>query len=147
MRIITNYILLTILLLYTSCTTNPEPLRPGKDVCFFCKMPIADTRFGAEIVTSKGRINKYDDVNCMINWLNDAENNSVEVSRKLVSNFSNNSQLIDVEQAVFIVSDKIHSPMNSGIASFGNYDELKKTFPEVIEALTWNQLLALVNKK
>ncbi len=51
--------------LISSCNTGPEPFKFGKDNCHFCKMTISDARFGAEIVTTKGKIYKFDDVKCM----------------------------------------------------------------------------------
>ena len=40
----------------TGCSTEPLPIRYGQDNCDFCKMTISDHRFGAEIVTKKGKI-------------------------------------------------------------------------------------------
>src|SRR5215203_1996100 len=39
-----------------SCNASPEAIRIGKDNCTFCKMTISDARYGAEIVTAKGKI-------------------------------------------------------------------------------------------
>ncbi|HSN59587.1 MAG TPA: hypothetical protein VLR49_01530, partial [Ferruginibacter sp.] len=49
--------LITVLLTVTlsSCSTDPQPLRIGQDNCDFCKMTISDKRFGAEVVTKKGK--------------------------------------------------------------------------------------------
>lgn len=141
-----RYILFVLLLLITvACSTRPEPLKVGKDVCSFCKMPVADTKFGAELITSKGRIYKYDDVICMINWLRKDDNNKIIVSRKLIAIYNNNGELIDVENAVMVMNDKIRSPMNSGIAGFKTSDEALKTIPFAEQTLSWEQILSTVN--
>ncbi|MCX8489678.1 MAG: hypothetical protein ORN54_01270 [Cyclobacteriaceae bacterium] len=44
----------SILLLFISCSTEPEPLVYGTDICHFCKMTLMDKKFGAELVTKKG---------------------------------------------------------------------------------------------
>ena len=41
---------------FLSCATGPEPIRFGKDNCHSCKMTLTDKRFGAEIVTKKGKV-------------------------------------------------------------------------------------------
>ncbi len=43
-----------------------EPIKLNTDGCEFCKMKIADGKFGAEIITAKGRIYKFDDMHCII---------------------------------------------------------------------------------
>lgn len=133
--------LFPLLVLATACTTQPEPLLPGKDVCVFCKMPIADAKFGAELITSKGRIYKYDDAICMINWLNKDENKNITVSRKLVANYSGTSELIDVENAVFVSNEDIRTPMNSGLAAFPSSPEALKVFPFAEQTIKWEQVL------
>ena len=40
---------------FQSCNAGPVPIKPGKDNCQFCKMTISDIRFGAEIITAKGK--------------------------------------------------------------------------------------------
>ena len=58
-----SYIL--ILLLSISCTTKEaDPIKLNSDGCDFCKMKIADGKFGAELITIKGRIYKFDDMHC-----------------------------------------------------------------------------------
>ena len=44
------------LMSFTSCSAGPEPIRYGQDNCHHCKMTLTDKRFGAEIVTQKGKV-------------------------------------------------------------------------------------------
>ena len=44
-------------------------------------MKIADGKFGAELITTKGRIYKFDDIHCMINI--DVNLKKVEYNQKL----------------------------------------------------------------
>ena len=64
-----NNFLLLLTFIFFSCTTKPELLVVGKDVCSSCKMPVSDLKYGAEIITEKGRIYKFDDVICMLNFM------------------------------------------------------------------------------
>ena len=63
-----SLVLGAILVLFQQCTQEPEPLVYGKDVCQFCKMTLMDHKFGAELVTNKGKVYKFDDINCMLNF-------------------------------------------------------------------------------
>ena len=129
-------------LIFVSCETGPQPIVVGKDECYFCKMPVADPKFGAEIVTEKGKIYKFDDIGCMLNFMNNGLGADEKAEKILAVDYYNNFGLLDVKNAVFLKSPNLHSPMNSGIAAFdsqGEAENLRKEFPA--EILTWQQLL------
>ena len=67
-------------LLLTSCSTKPEPFAYGKDNCHTCKMGIMDPKFGTELITTKGKIYKFDDVSCMQYFL---KSNTREKAEKM----------------------------------------------------------------
>ena len=60
--------LVTILLLVSCSSSEPKPIKLNSDTCDFCKMTIANGKFGAELITQKGRCYKFDDVSCMIQF-------------------------------------------------------------------------------
>ncbi|HRJ31808.1 MAG TPA: nitrous oxide reductase accessory protein NosL [Cyclobacteriaceae bacterium] len=132
---------LSLFLALASCSVKPEPILYGKDNCHLCKMTIMDRRFGAEVVTAKGKIYKFDDVNCMINFLNSGYLVDREVAHKLVIDFSQPEKLIEAPLAFFIKSSEIKSPMASQIASFET-DELKNQYNQQWKGiyLTWGEL-------
>src|SRR6478735_4772926 len=53
------------LITLAGCSSGPHPIRVGLDNCDFCKMKISDNRFGAEIITIKSKIYKFDDAHCI----------------------------------------------------------------------------------
>lgn len=132
---------LTFFLTFISCSVKPEPIVYGKDNCHLCKMTIMDKRFGAEVVTTKGMIYKFDDVNCMINFLNSNYLEEREVAHKLVVDFSQPEKLIDAPYAFFIKSPEIRSPMASQVASFES-EETKNEYNKQWKGiyLTWGEL-------
>jgi copper chaperone NosL len=101
-----------------ACGVTTEPLRYGKDACHFCKMILMDKKFGAEVVTKKGKVYKFDDTNCMLNFMNDNPSEVEESAIRLIVDYTQPEKLIPVEQAFFLHSDSIRSPMNSTIAAF-----------------------------
>jgi copper chaperone NosL len=117
--------LLTCLFL-VACQIKPEPLRYGKDACHHCKMTLVDKKFGAEVVTTKGKIYKFDDVNCMLNFYNSSETPRENIEQILVIDFSQREKLIDAKSARYIKSDAIKSPMASNIAAFESDKDLRK---------------------
>jgi copper chaperone NosL len=124
-----------------SCSSEPQPLAVGKDECYFCKMPYADTKFGAEIITVKRKLYKFDDTGCLINFLKMGFGANEKIKSIFTIDYANNQKLSDVNTSVFIINEKIQTPMNSGIAAFASHDEAEtflKEFPG--EILTWQQL-------
>ena len=112
-------ILCTLLALaFWACSIEPEPLIYGKDQCHSCKMTLMDKKFGAELVTTKGKVYKFDDINCLFNFYNEGSVNKEDFRLKLVVDFSRPEKLIDAEKAVYLKSGEIKSPMASQVAAF-----------------------------
>jgi copper chaperone NosL len=123
---ITTATMLTLCLFLTACKVEPEPLRYGKDGCHSCKMTLMDTKFGAEIVTTKGKVYKFDDVNCMLDFYNSGEVPAENMQEILIVDFSKPEKLIDARNALYVKSQSVKSPMASNIAAFESTDDLKK---------------------
>jgi len=107
-----------------SCSTDPQPIRIGQDNCDFCKMTISDKRFGAEVVTKKGKIYKFDDGFCMLSFLRSKKVAPAEIGEVYYTNFLSPNDLINVKKAYFLQSPALKSPMNGNIAAFTNEDSL-----------------------
>ena len=137
-----RFILLLFLIVIVGCSSGPEPLAYGKDGCHHCKMTLMDRKFGAEIVTAKGKVFKFDDVNCMINYINANITDEREIVHKLVVEFSEQEKLVDAGSAFFVKSEEIRSPMNSQVAAFEDYEKMK-AFKETVSGiyLTWGELI------
>lgn len=137
--------LIFFVLIIASCAQKPEPLVAGKDSCHHCKMPVADTRFGAELITTKGRIYKFDDVNCMIQWKAQSENKDLKFNHILVVNYFDKTDLIEAANAVFVKSDNIRTPMNSGFAAFSSEENARKLINEYGgEICNWEKVLVSI---
>lgn len=125
-----------------ACSTKPEPLVYGDDACHTCKMTLMDNRFGGEIVTQKGKIYKFDDVNCLVNFISTENISHENMAHVLIVDFAMPGELIDAKNAFYIKSPHIKSPMVSNIAAFGNDGELKKHNKEWEGiVLTWGELV------
>jgi copper chaperone NosL len=105
-------------------------------------MTLVDRKFGAEVVTKKGKVYKFDDVNCMVNYLNSGEVEDRDIAHRLVIDFATPEKLIPVEHAFFLKSDNIKSPMASQVAAFEKKEELDKLKKELTGVyLVWGELV------
>ncbi|HEY2347757.1 MAG TPA: nitrous oxide reductase accessory protein NosL [Puia sp.] len=129
------------ILLISACNPKAEPLIMGRDNCAFCTMTLGDTRFGAEIITQKGKIYKFDDAHCALSFLESAKLNRSQVKDIYFTDFSNGHSLIKSDDALFLNSEKLHAPMGGHISSFSNRDSLNLVMQEYSgSVLRWDEL-------
>jgi copper chaperone NosL len=144
-KIKSNYPLATALLLATtisSCNVQPEPIKTGVDNCYFCKMTITDEKFGAELLTKKGKIYKFDDVHCILNYLKTKEVTPENTKDIYLTNFCGSHQLVNVKRSALLKSETLRSPMAGNIAAFDNKDSLLKVQQRYPGAMViWNDLI------
>ena len=113
-----------ILFLTISCANKEAvPINLNTDGCDFCKMKIADGKFGAELITSKGRIYKFDDIHCMINY--HKENLTTNIQSFYIHDFNQNNVLISAETAFYVKGGEINSPMRGNIIAVKTEKEAK----------------------
>jgi len=129
-----------LLLMLVSCNTSPEPIKVGTDNCTFCKMTVSDARYGAEIVTKKGKTFKFDDAHCVLAYLKNLTDEK-EISDIYFTDFDGKHELIKAGNALFFQSDQLNSPMGGNVAAFSDKDGLLKLSQQFKGTeLTWNDL-------
>lgn len=117
--------LLIGLAMLSSCgKNNPDPLVLNKDQCESCKMTYADIRFGAECITSKGKVYKFDDLSCMKAF--SSNNKSAVIDQWYINDYNGNNVLIDATKAWYVSHETIKSPMNGNTAAFAQQNEAEK---------------------
>jgi copper chaperone NosL len=115
-----------VFFLCVACSVEPEPIKFGEDSCYTCKMTMMDNRFGAEIITKKGKVYKFDDLNCMINFHNSGNEAEENMQYRLVIDYAHPGKLIDTQHAFFVKSDAVRTPMASGMVAFESEEDYKK---------------------
>jgi copper chaperone NosL len=125
----------------TACGNNEaQPIKLNVDACEFCKMPISDGKFGAEIQTQKGRYYMFDDISCLVNYCE--ENESTKISSYFVHDYTQNNQLIDATKAFYISGGNINSPMHGNIAAFATFSDAQNFGDQLkAQAISWNEIL------
>ena len=118
---------------------GPVPIMLNKDACSYCIMPISDLRFGAEAITTKGRVYKFDDIHCLINYQN--ENTEVQFEAIWVCDFNSPNDFLKVDSAFFLKSEKFNSPMGGNTPAFHSLEKLREIANnDTAMPLKWNKL-------
>lgn len=145
---IRKFFVILIILTLTSCGSKPEPINYGHDECEFCRMLVTDNKYGAELVTDKGKIYKFDSIECMIefslvkNTLGDTNN------KLLITDFNNPGNLVDARNSFYVKNDKFRSPMGLNVTAFNNGEQAQKFISENGgEKLSWIEVIELVKQR
>lgn len=83
-------------------------------------MIISDPRFGAELVTSKGKIFKFDSVECLLNEV--GEKGEEHYAHILVTDFTQPEKFIEATSAAYLISDRISSPMGANLSAYRTHE-------------------------
>lgn len=141
MKTLKHYSIYALLLLLLGCNASPQAIDYGSDGCHFCKMTIVDKVHGAEIVTKKGKVYKFDASECMVNFLDEFDTS--EIALYLTNIYTEPETLIDATQATFLISKNIPSPMGAFLTAFKLKADAEKTQAEKGGTLySWEELLA-----
>lgn len=110
---------LIILTCFSCSQSQPEKIELNKDACYHCKMTISDLSFATEAITKKGRVFKFDDIACMLEYI---KSNTVTENQYWIGSFINKGEFIQADSAVFFYTEKLNSPMRGNIAAVNNWD-------------------------
>lgn len=113
-------LLIPWLLSFAACETGPEPIRYGQDNCQHCKMTLMDQRFGSEIVTKKGRVYKFDDLNCLVAYLKSGGVSPENIDQLVAVDFAQAGRFVLLEKAFFLQHESLKSPMRADVAVFSD---------------------------
>jgi copper chaperone NosL len=138
-------VIFTVLIFgFLSCNSGPQPIKLGQDACSFCKMSIADNRFGAEIITKKGKVYKFDDMHCILGFLKANTINNNDIKETWLVNFDEPHNFIPAQKAFLLKSSELHSPMGGNTACFTDENKLKEAMQNIKGETTttsWNKLI------
>lgn len=132
-----------LLFMLSSCSAQPEPFKYGTDVCHTCKMGIIDPKYGSELITSKGKIYKFDDVICMNRFLKSGTISESDIKQTVVINYEKQNDFIDIKKAFFVLSPELRSPMGGNAAAFATKEAAQKVSEaNKGQSVDWAQLSA-----
>ncbi len=140
--------LLMLLALPAACTPEPRPIRYGEDTCAHCIMTVSDARYGAELVTTTGKTYVFDSIECLAGYLLQERDGTDRIHSLWVTDFEQPGTLIPAEDAVFLHSPALRSPMGMNLTAFApTADPARLRAEHGGEILTWDDVLALVQTR
>ena len=111
--------LLTFLILAISCgdthEDGPTAIYYGEDICERCKMIISEKKFVAQYKSSDGKTVKFDDMGCMIHYMDGEKPEHIE---SIYVMDYDSGEWTDAEIGYFIWTETVNTPMGYGILSF-----------------------------
>jgi len=125
--------------LLVSCKPSSQAITYGSDGCHFCSMTIVDRQHAAELVTKKGKVFKFDAVECMLNHLKEVD--ATKMAMFLVNDYNAPGELINAAKANYLICDEIPSPMGEFLSAFGTKEGAEKAYAEHGgETFSWEEL-------
>lgn len=122
--------------------SGPSPIDWGSDACHHCRMALVQKGFAAQRINDKGKVYKFDAVECL---LADLEAKSPgEGERFYVSDWSRpEAEPSPAQEATFLKGGRIPSPMGGNLAGFAHADSAR-LFQERLdgEVFTWEALVS-----
>lgn len=115
---------------------DAEPISFGKDQCGFCKMTISNPQFGAELITDKGRVIKYDATECMVNHIN---KDGQKFQKLFAVPYDQPKELKPVDNLHFLISPDFRSPMGANLAAFNDIKQVDEKYHS--QLMDWETLL------
>lgn len=100
----------------------PRPLAAGVDGCADCLMVLEAGGHGAELVTRTGKVLTFDSAECLVNHLRTSVEEA-EVHSLWVTDFASPETLVPAEDAYFLVSPTLGSPMGLGVTAFARVED------------------------
>ncbi|MEO7210281.1 MAG: nitrous oxide reductase accessory protein NosL [Chitinophagaceae bacterium] len=132
---------IAILFFFTSCNSQPQPFRMGEDACSYCKMTISDKRFGAELISQKGKVFKFDDTHCIQAFQKENQIPANDVKEIYLVNFEEPHNFIPAQKAFILYSKDLKTPMGGHAAAFISAAALQNEIqPLNGKRTTWDSL-------
>lgn len=140
---------LAAFLLAAACgPRGPVPIAYDADTCDYCRMTISDPRFGAEIVTTKGRTLTFDSIECLADYVAANEARGV-VGSVWVSDYAHPGTLVPAERARFLrARGPAGSPMGKGLLAVVADDDVTAIRARTgSEPLGWRDVVAIAARE
>ena len=138
-----------VLLTAAGCSREPKAIAFNTDACEYCGMTISNERYGAALVTSKGRTLKFDSIECMVESQMEGEHFAgTSVHAYYVVTYESRGMLFDASNATYLVSQGMPSPMGANLTAFSTReDALHVQHVKSGELLDWDGVKQYVQNR
>ncbi len=144
-RVLSSFAVLALALSANACGSGPRPLVAGEDSCRYCRMTIEDPRFGAMVLTARGRLETFDSIECLAGYV--APLKGTTAPRAVwVADVEHAGRWLDVQHARFVYGGTLHSPMGRKLAAVDSSADpaaIRERLGGVL--MSWTEVIALVS--
>jgi copper chaperone NosL len=114
------------LVLLSACKPQgPVAIDYGAEFGEFCTMMITDQRYGAELITDTGKHYTFDSIECLIGFTITGPVEADHIDSLWVTDFANPGTLIPAEDAYYLQSGSLRSPMAVNLTAFASHNDLE----------------------
>ena len=133
-----------LLIVLAGCEPKPQPIQFGSDQGDYCRMMITEPQFASQILNNQGRAFKFDSIECMAAYAltaDDPEN----IHSHWVPNFENPDQWLQAEDAFYLHSETLRSPMGLYLSAYSDRESAEEYQQEYRgEIVNWNEVKQIV---
>ena len=131
-------IILSVFFILASCGKkkdfSPREINFDRDVCYVCKMGLADQRYSAQLILPDGETLWFDDLGCLVELMDSPEWKDIKGdSGKIYIGDVETGKWIDATKAYYRFGD--HTPMGYGYAALSAPNDSTYTFRETLERI------------
>ena len=112
-----------VLFLVMACQPEVEQIQYGRDSCVYCKMTISDRRYGAELVTQKGKVYKFDAIECMLDYM---QENEANYAYYMAVAYDHPGTLQPTDSLTYLIAENMPSPMGAFLTAFSTQSIAKE---------------------
>ena len=138
--------LAVIAMLFGACGTHgPAEIHYGQDQCDYCKMTIADKSFGSELVTAKGKVYKFDSIECLAAYQVKSKLGAEDIHSIWVTDFGQPGSFLNIDRATIVATERQKSPMGVGLLAVNSPQQAGRLIEAVGgKIMAWEQVRAMV---
>lgn len=136
-----------LVLLLVACEPGPQEIRIGEQECDHCRMMISDEHFASQMVTQQGRNYAFDAIECMAAYVESEEGQRHDIHSLWVPDFDNPEEWLPADEAVYLQSEELHSPMALNLSAYATERAAKRQQSRVSgKVIDWNEVRSLVHE-
>lgn len=129
-----------------ACSGGPPPIAYGAAECGYCRMRIGDPRFGAELITTTGKVIQFDAVECLASYYASLTDRA-SVRELWVSDYARPGTLIPAATARYGHVASVGTPMGRGLVAVAPAAALPDPRHAAALSLDWPQVVAIAERE
>jgi len=137
---------LLLLLTITACRPGPKEIMIGHDECAHCRMIISEKPYASQMVSTTGKTWAFDSIECLAAYELEENIEHDRIHSRWVPDFMKPEVWVNSDQALFLYSDVLRSPMGLNLSAYSSAEESTLQQAEYGgEVKTWLEVMELVN--